>query len=94
MDAFVDLFITLCIVVNTAFMAIDHYGMDEQLTSTLKIGNYVSITALILTVHLLAFIFPKSSVWLYGIKVIVSVHVVKDIGMIISYELWLKTQEN
>ena len=43
MDAFVDLFITLCIVVNTAFMAIDHYGMDEQLTSTLKIGNYVSI---------------------------------------------------
>ena len=43
MDAFIDLFITLCIVINTAFMAIDHYGMDKQLTETLRIGNYVSI---------------------------------------------------
>ena len=42
MDAFVDLFITLCIVINTLFMAIDHHGMSEGLTHTLKIGNYVS----------------------------------------------------
>ncbi len=42
MDAFVDLFITLCIVINTMFMAIDHAGMDKDLENTLKIGNYVS----------------------------------------------------
>ena len=42
MDAFVDLFITLCIVINTMFMAIDHYGMSPELTHTLVTGNYVS----------------------------------------------------
>ena len=43
MDAFVDLFITLCIVVNTVFMAMDHAGMSEQMANTLIIGNYVNI---------------------------------------------------
>lgn len=42
MDAFVDLFITLCIVLNTVFMAIDHYDMQERLRVALEIGNYVS----------------------------------------------------
>lgn len=42
MDAFVDLFITLCIVINTIFMAIDHYEMDKKLEETLITGNYVS----------------------------------------------------
>ena len=42
MDAFVDMFITLCIVVNTAFMAMDHAGMSEDLANVLSIGNYVS----------------------------------------------------
>lgn len=41
MDAFVDLFITLCIVINTVFMAMDHAGMSDQMTNTLAIGNYV-----------------------------------------------------
>ena len=41
MDAFVDLFITLCIVVNTSFMAIDHHGMDPNLEHVLVNGNYV-----------------------------------------------------
>ena len=41
MDAFVDLFITLCIVANTVFMALDHANMDETLMLTLKYGNYV-----------------------------------------------------
>jgi len=41
MDAFVDLFITLCIVINTAFMAMEHAGMNDQLARTLIIGNYV-----------------------------------------------------
>ena len=42
MDAFVDLFITLCIVVNTIFMALDHAEMNDTLSETLKYGNYVS----------------------------------------------------
>ena len=45
MDAFVDLFITLCIVVNTAFMALDHADMNLTLIKTLKYGNYVSPVA-------------------------------------------------
>jgi len=43
MDAFVDLFITLCIVVNTVFMALDHADMNPTLAVTLKYGNYVRI---------------------------------------------------
>ena len=41
MDAFVDLFITLSIVLNTAFMAADHAGMSEHMARVLTIGNYV-----------------------------------------------------
>jgi len=42
MDAFVDLFITLCIVVNTMFMAMEQDGMDHHMQTTLRYGNYVS----------------------------------------------------
>ena len=41
-DPFVDLFITLCIVVNTLFMALDHHDMDPGMMSALQHGNYVS----------------------------------------------------
>ena len=41
MDAFVDMFITLCILINTAFMALDHAGMEPGLAAVLKYGNYV-----------------------------------------------------
>lgn len=41
-DPFVELFITLCIVVNTLFMALDHHNMDKNLEKALKSGNYVS----------------------------------------------------
>lgn len=42
-DPFVELFITLCIVVNTLFMALDHHDMDRDMERALKSGNYVSI---------------------------------------------------
>lgn len=42
-DPFVELFITLCIVVNTMFMAMDHHNMNTELEKVLKSGNYVSI---------------------------------------------------
>ncbi len=49
MDAFVDLFITLCIVINTLFMAMEHDGMEPTMEDTLKVGNYVSIVSCNLT---------------------------------------------
>lgn len=45
-DPFVELFITLCIVVNTLFMALDHHDMDKQMEKALKSGNYVCIQLL------------------------------------------------
>ena len=38
---FVDLFITLCIVINTVFMAMEHDNMAHTLSETLRYGNYV-----------------------------------------------------
>lgn len=43
-DPFMELFITLCIVVNTLFMAMDHHDMDQDFEKVLKAGNYVSVT--------------------------------------------------
>ncbi len=43
-DPFIDLFVTLCIVVNTLFMALDHHNMDPGMYAALKNGNYVSVT--------------------------------------------------
>lgn len=40
-DPFVELFITLCIVINTLFMALDHHNMDRGIEKVLKAGNYV-----------------------------------------------------
>lgn len=45
-DPFVELFITLCIVVNTLFMALDHYDMNKDMERALKSGNYVSCSDL------------------------------------------------
>lgn len=41
-DPFVELFITLCIVINTLFMALDHHNMNTEVEKVLKAGNYVS----------------------------------------------------
>lgn len=42
-DPFTELFITLCIVVNTLFMALDHHDMDKDMEAWLKKGNYVRV---------------------------------------------------
>uniref|UniRef100_T1JEU7 Sodium channel protein n=1 Tax=Strigamia maritima TaxID=126957 RepID=T1JEU7_STRMM len=39
-DPFVELFITLCIVVNTLFMAMDHHEMPDEMVEFLANGNY------------------------------------------------------
>lgn len=41
MDPFSDLTITLCIVLNTLFMAMDHYKMTKEFEEVLNVGNQV-----------------------------------------------------
>uniref|UniRef100_A0A4W6EEV6 Sodium channel protein n=2 Tax=Lates TaxID=8186 RepID=A0A4W6EEV6_LATCA len=41
MDPFVDLAITICIVLNTLFMAMEHYPMTEHFEGVLAVGNLV-----------------------------------------------------
>lgn len=42
MDPFADLTITICIVLNTLFMAMEHHPMQDEFTKMLSIGNKVS----------------------------------------------------
>lgn len=46
-DPFMELFITLCIVSNTLFMAMDHHNMDKDFENILQKGNYVNFTLLV-----------------------------------------------
>lgn len=39
MDPFVDLAITICIVLNTLFMAMEHYPMTDHFNNVLTVGN-------------------------------------------------------
>ncbi|XP_067994808.1 sodium channel protein type 2 subunit alpha-like isoform X3 [Melanerpes formicivorus] len=41
MDPLVDLAVTVCIILNTLFMAMEHYPMTENFSNVLKIGNQV-----------------------------------------------------
>ncbi|KAM9328814.1 sodium channel protein type 2 subunit alpha-like isoform 5-T5 [Pholidichthys leucotaenia] len=41
MDPFVDLAITICIVLNTLFMAMEHYPMTKEFDNVLTVGNLV-----------------------------------------------------
>ncbi|XP_072455049.1 sodium channel protein type 11 subunit alpha isoform X2 [Notamacropus eugenii] len=41
MDPFADLVITICIIVNTVFMAMEHYGQTPDFENLLSTGNYV-----------------------------------------------------
>lgn len=43
MDPFVDLAITICIVLNTLFMAMEHYPMTKEFDNVLTVGNLASI---------------------------------------------------
>ncbi|XP_059709013.1 sodium channel protein type 2 subunit alpha-like isoform X3 [Haemorhous mexicanus] len=41
MDPLVDLAVTVCIVLNTLFMAMEHYPMTEHFSTVLSVGNLV-----------------------------------------------------
>ncbi|KAG6444901.1 hypothetical protein O3G_MSEX003637 [Manduca sexta] len=43
-DPFFELFIILCLVLNTLFMALDHHDMDRDMERILRTGNYFFIT--------------------------------------------------
>lgn len=44
MDPFADLTITMCIVLNTLFMALEHYNMTTEFEEMLQVGNLVRAT--------------------------------------------------
>lgn len=46
-DPLFELAITLCIVLNTAFLAMEHHGMSESFRNALDVGNKVSGRSLI-----------------------------------------------
>ena len=43
-DTFFDVIVTLCIILNTIFLAIEHHGMSEELAHVLDLGNKVFTT--------------------------------------------------
>ncbi|XP_025052695.1 sodium channel protein type 4 subunit alpha isoform X2 [Alligator sinensis] len=43
LDPFVDLGITICIVLNTLFMAMEHYPMTEEFENVLTVGNLLRV---------------------------------------------------
>lgn len=43
MDPFAELLITVCILINTVFLAMDHHDMDEKLDNYLETGNMVTL---------------------------------------------------
>nr|XP_012612502.2 sodium channel protein type 7 subunit alpha [Microcebus murinus] len=42
-DPFTDLFITICIILNICFLALEHYPMSSQINNLLNFGNLVFI---------------------------------------------------
>lgn len=44
------LFVIVCILLNTLFMAVDHHDMSPELYNILRFGNYVSISVPVLFV--------------------------------------------
>ena len=43
-DTFFDVIVTLCIILNTVFLAIEHHGMSQELAHILDLGNKVFTT--------------------------------------------------
>lgn len=43
-DPLFELGITLCIVLNTLFLALEHHGMSENIRQALDIGNKVKLS--------------------------------------------------
>ena len=44
MDPFTDLFLTICIILNINFLALEHYPMSLETSNILSIGNVVRLS--------------------------------------------------
>ena len=44
-DTFFDVIVTLCIILNTVFLAIEHHGMSSDLQHVLDLGNKVRMNS-------------------------------------------------
>ena len=58
-----DLFIIICIVLNTLFMALDQHGQSERMARILAIGNYF-FTAIFTTEAILKIIAKTPAIYL------------------------------
>ncbi|XP_055311841.1 sodium channel protein para-like [Sitodiplosis mosellana] len=47
-NPFAVLFIILCILLNTLFMALDHHEMSEELSDVLTVGNYIFVVVFVI----------------------------------------------
>lgn len=61
MDPFVDLAITICIVLNTLFMAMEHYPMTPQFENVLATGNLVRNCSFFLSCNTAIVFIPTQS---------------------------------
>lgn len=44
MDPFIDLFLTICIILNIYFLALEYYPMSEETNNVLSTGNLVRLS--------------------------------------------------
>lgn len=42
-DPFTELAVTICIIINTVFLAMEHYNMDPTFETMLNTGNLVTL---------------------------------------------------
>lgn len=83
MDPFVDLAITICIVLNTLFMAMEHHPMTDEFKNVLTVGNLVSFSMRV--------IYPYSSLWLSWLSFLFFVRWICSLEFIISLAMYVAT---
>ena len=62
-DTFFDVIVTLCIILNTVFLAIEHHGMSEDLQYILDLGNKVNFFLDVLQLWLIWFEVQFYFIW-------------------------------
>ena len=62
-DTFFDVIVTLCIILNTVFLAIEHHGMSEDLQYILDLGNKVNFFFDVLQLGLIWFEVQFYFIW-------------------------------
>jgi hypothetical protein len=63
-DPLFELLITVCIILNTMFLATEHHGMSENIRNMLDVGNKVNKVPLSYTVRLKS---PGTALYIFTI---------------------------